>query len=147
LGLPDAGCEFGTCGGIPGENFGQVGALAIPGTVLCQLAEPCGAAEDIGWLGVLLAGGTAAALGVERHTVVTQQPNLASWVAMAGSREANLLNWIARAMCVDRNALGALIHEAKKGRQKGKGSDLTVEDIKKLARELPKVAGCTSTME
>ena len=57
------------------------------------------------------------------------------------------VDYIAKAMCVDRAALGELIHQAKKNRQKGKGSDLTEEEIKELARELPKIAGCTPTMQ
>lgn len=66
---------------------------------------------------------------------------------MASRQESNLLDWVAKAMCVDRRALGALIHEEKQGRQKGRGSDLTIEEIKELARLLPKIAGCTPTME
>jgi RHS repeat-associated protein len=48
----DPSCEFGTC--LPGvENFSPVGAVA--GTVVCQLAEPCGVLEDVVVVGTGLA--------------------------------------------------------------------------------------------
>ncbi len=43
LGLPDATCEFGACGGA---NPFQSTGIAIGGSVLCQFAEPCGIVED-----------------------------------------------------------------------------------------------------
>ena len=58
LGLPDAGCEFGACGGIPGENFGP--AVAVGGTVVCQIVEPCGAIEDGILVGAVILTGAAA---------------------------------------------------------------------------------------
>ncbi len=54
---------------------------------------------------------------------------------------------IAKDFCVDRNALGDAIHDEKKGGPKGKGGDLTEEEIKNIARRLPKIPGCTPTAQ
>ena len=58
LGLPSGGCEFGVCGGIPGESFGPGLVLAGGGSLLCQIAEPCGVIED-----TVLVIGTLATVG------------------------------------------------------------------------------------
>ena len=57
LGLPSNGCEFGACGGGVG-SFQQGVAGAIGGTIVCQIAEPCGAIEDTALIvGTLIVGG------------------------------------------------------------------------------------------
>jgi hypothetical protein len=101
----------------------------------CQVAEPCGAIVDIG----ILLGGAILATQVQGDN--RAQPILAS------AQETRLLNWVANSFCVDRRMLGALIHDEKVGRQRGKGSDLTLEEIRELARSLPKLKGCTPTAQ
>ena len=59
--------------------------------------------------------------------------------AQASRQERGLINYIARKYCVDRNALGDAIHNAKKGRP----GDLTPEEIEQIAKQLPKISGCT----
>jgi hypothetical protein len=51
-------CEFGACGG-GGYGFQQGAAAgAIGGSIVCQIAEPCGAIEDSALiLGTLVVGG------------------------------------------------------------------------------------------
>jgi RHS repeat-associated protein len=117
LGLPSGGCEFGSCG----ESF-QSPVLVGGAAAACIEAEPCGA---IG--GLILGGG-----------IVYQ-------IYAASRQESNFLDYVARAFCVDRKALGELIHQEKSGRPKGKKSDLAKDEIKALARLLPKLAGCTPT--
>jgi hypothetical protein len=57
----------------------------------------------------------------------------------ASRQERALINYIARKYCVDRNALGDAIHAAKKGRP----GDLTPQEIEEIAKQLPKIPGCT----
>jgi RHS repeat-associated protein len=58
--------------------------------------------------------------------------------------EDRLIRDIARRYCVDRRALGKLIHEVKGPIGGGtKGFDLTKEEIEALAETLPKLPGCT----
>ena len=42
LGLPDAGCEFGACGGLP-DGFQAQAAAPVIAAPICAIAEPCGA--------------------------------------------------------------------------------------------------------
>jgi RHS repeat-associated protein len=44
-------CEFGICSPGGGNSFGPAAAAA--GTIVCEIAEPCGAIEDVALLGVL----------------------------------------------------------------------------------------------
>lgn len=52
-------CEFRACGTIPGSNFGPRIVLAGGGTLICQIAEPCGIIEDVALVaGVVVTGAT-----------------------------------------------------------------------------------------
>jgi RHS repeat-associated protein len=128
LGLPGGpGCEFGTCG----SNFQNPVAVGA-GAAVCIEAEPCGV---IG--GIILGGGILYQIWKGTHS----QPTIEA----SSPQERRLLDWVAKAFCVDRKALGDAIHREKIGRPKGKGSDLTLDEIKDLARYLPKIPGCTPT--
>lgn len=67
LGLPDESCDFGACGGIPSDNFGPGLVTAGAGTVICQIAEPCGAIEDGLFVGGLVLTGAAAIWEMSQH--------------------------------------------------------------------------------
>ena len=44
-----ANCAFNpTCGGIPGQRFGPGVIVGAGGTLVCEIAEPCGVIEDVG---------------------------------------------------------------------------------------------------
>jgi hypothetical protein len=120
-------CEFGACGsGF--QNPVAVGA----GAAVCIEAEPCGA---IG--GLILGAGLIYQIYKGTHS----QPTIEG----SSRQEQRLLDFVAKTFCVDRKALGDAIHREKIGRPKGKGSDLTLNEIKDLARYLPKIPGCTPT--
>jgi RHS repeat-associated protein len=127
LGQPQPGCEFGACG----SNFQNPVAVGA-GAAVCIEAEPCGV---IG--GIILGGGILYQIWKGTHS----QPTIEA----SSPQERRLLDWVAKAFCVDRKALGDAIHREKIGRPKGKGSDLTLDEIKDLARYLPKIPGCTPT--
>jgi hypothetical protein len=133
-GLPgsgsESGCEFGACGSV-GSDF-AAGAATTP----------------LAWCaGNPIACGGAIARFLPWVVLTTMALNMEGDARPRDYFAEPKVDYIAKAMCVDRAALGELIHQAKKNRQKGKGSDLTEEEIKELARELPKIAGCTPTMQ
>jgi len=127
VGLGTDTCEFGACG----SNFQNPVAVGA-GAAVCIEAEPCGV---IG--GIILGGGILYQIWKGTHS----QPTIEA----SSPQERRLLDWVAKAFCVDRKALGDAIHREKIGRPKGKGSDLTLDEIKDLARYLPKIPGCTPT--
>jgi hypothetical protein len=98
----------------------------------CIEAEPCGA----------IAG---TIIGLDMLYQIYKGTRSQPTIEGSSRQEQNLLNFIARAYCVDRKALGELIHQEKVGRPRGKGSDLTQDEIRQLARLLPKLPGCTPT--
>nr|WP_255551558.1 RHS repeat-associated core domain-containing protein [Granulicella sp. dw_53] len=70
LGLPSTACEFGACGAGP-SSFQAAGG-AVAGTIVCQLAEPCGAIEDS-----LLVIGAAAIAGIDAYNIYRGRTNVA----------------------------------------------------------------------
>jgi RHS repeat-associated protein len=96
----------------------------------------------IGGVGV---AGAAYQIGTMYVSAKIGQAIVKAGVQIYQSRaEDRLIRDIARRYCVDRRALGKLIHEVKGPIGGGtKGFDLTKEEIEALAETLPKLPGCT----
>jgi len=92
----------------------------------------------------LAAGVAGAAVGVAVGYGVAKLQNYIHQSRRIAPNQAEnaQVDRIARDFCVDRTALGEEVH-----REKQRFGKLTVEDIKEIARSLPKIPGCTPREE
>jgi RHS repeat-associated protein len=89
--IPNANCgDFGPCPTI-GNGFGDAAAIAIGGgTIICQIAEPCGAIED-----TLLLGGLIVESGAVIYLMGKKQTNEKVEEAKA-ARPKDPCGWLAQ---------------------------------------------------
>jgi hypothetical protein len=131
----DPSCDFGACG-TGGSSFAGVDDAAEVALCVAQ-PEICGVIAltvSVAYLAHHY-GVDAAAVQAVRSAFESRKADLAQ------------VDRIAKEFCVDRNALGDAIHDEKKGGPKGKGGNLTEEEIRNIARRLPKIPGCTPTAQ
>jgi len=128
--------------GLPGNTaFGENVPVLVEGAgTICLVIPICGEVE-VGTAIIVLGGAAIIHEGVKDGIITIPTIHLSR--GKGANRGLAQVDHIADAFCVDRNALGNAIHEWKKNMPKG--LDLTIEDIKEIARTLPKIAGCTPT--
>ena len=118
---PVPGCDFAPCYPI-GNAFGPGLVLAGGGTLICEIAEPCGVIEDAVLLTSLLLTGAATL----HHVFLS----------------SNIIKDVARRFCVNEYDLRCAVEDEKRRSGRGGKDNLGIDDIEDIARTLPKVPGC-----